>query len=73
MHAIRTLHMLAFFQPSTPSVPNGHANKDITDKHSEQLKDDVEYRREWAEKVGLGFVVPRVPQLNAESIEQHAA
>lgn len=51
----------------------GHANKDVTDKYSEQLKDDVEYRREWAEKVGVGFVVPRVPQSNVVSIEQHAA
>jgi len=51
----------------------GHASKDITDKYAEQLKDDMEYRREWAERVGLGFVVPRVPQLHVESIEQHAA
>ena len=35
----------------------GHANKDVTDKYAEQLKDDVEYRREWAEKVSLGFEV----------------
>ncbi|HJT71530.1 MAG TPA: site-specific integrase [Terriglobales bacterium] len=33
----------------------GHANKDVTDKYAEQLKDDIEYRQEWAEKVGLGF------------------
>jgi integrase len=33
----------------------GHANKDVTDKYAEQLKDDVEYRQEWANKVGLGF------------------
>jgi hypothetical protein len=51
----------------------GHASKDVTDKYAEQLKDDVEYRREWAERVGLGFVVPRVPQLSAVSLEQHAA
>jgi integrase len=51
----------------------GHASKDITDKYAEQLKEDVEYRREWAERVGLGFVVPRVPQLNVVSVEQHAA
>jgi integrase len=51
----------------------GHANKDVTDKYSEQLKEDVEYRREWAEKVGLGFVVPRVPRSNAVLVEQHAA
>jgi integrase len=51
----------------------GHASKDVTDKYAEQLKDDVEYRREWAEKVGLGFVVPRVPQSVVVSLEQHAA
>jgi len=51
----------------------GHANKDVTDKYSGQLKEDVEYRREWAEKVGLGFVVPRVPRSNAVLVEQHAA
>lgn len=51
----------------------GHANRDVTDKYSEQLKDDVEYRRKWAEKVGLGFVVPHVPQSTVVSIEQHAA
>src|SRR6266705_741689 len=27
----------------------GHANKDITDKYAEQLKEDVEYRRDWVE------------------------
>jgi hypothetical protein len=36
---------------------------DVTDKYSEQLRDDVEYRWEWAEKVGLGFVVPVCPNL----------
>jgi len=51
----------------------GHASKDITDKYAEQLKEDVEHRREWAEKVGLGFVVPHVPQFNVVSVEQHAA
>lgn len=51
----------------------GHASKDITDKYAEQLKEDVEYRREWAERVGLGFVVPRVPQLSVALVEQHAA
>ena len=54
----------------------GHASKDITDKYAEQLKEDVEYRREWAERVGLGFVVPRVPcvpQFTVVSLEQDAA
>lgn len=35
----------------------GHANRDVTDNYAEQLKDDVEYRLEWVEKVGLGFEV----------------
>jgi hypothetical protein len=34
-----------------------HANKDVTDKYAEQLQEDVGYRREWAEKVGLGFTL----------------
>ena len=42
-------------------------------KYAGQLKEDVEYRREWAERIGLGFVVPRVPQLTVVSLEQHAA
>jgi hypothetical protein len=35
----------------------GHANRDVTDKYAEQLKEDVEYRQDWAEKVGLGFTL----------------
>jgi integrase len=51
----------------------GHANRSVADKYAEQLKEDVEYRHKWAEKVRLGFVVPRVPQLNIALDEQHAA
>ena len=35
----------------------GHANKEATDKYAEQLQEDVGYRRKWAEKVGLGFIL----------------
>ena len=35
----------------------GHANKDVTDEYAEQLKQDVEYRQVWVEKVGLGFTL----------------
>jgi integrase len=35
----------------------GHANKSVTDGYS-KLSDDVEFRRECAEKVGLGFAIP---------------
>jgi integrase len=38
----------------------GHANKDVTDRYAEQLKEDVEWRKEEAEKAGLGFKLPAV-------------
>ena len=38
----------------------GHANKNVTDKYSEQLKTDVEWRKEVAEYPGLGFKPPTV-------------
>lgn len=44
----------------------GHANKSIGDKYSEQLKQDVEWRKAEAERIGLGFssaVKPLVGQL----------
>ena len=43
----------------------GHAHKDLTDQYAEQLGEDVKYRREWCEKIGLGFVLPtNVSQLS---------
>jgi Phage integrase family len=36
----------------------GHAHKDLTDQYAEQLREDVKYRREWCEKIGLGFSLP---------------
>jgi integrase len=36
----------------------GHANKDVTDKYASQLKEDVEWRKDVAEKTGLGFALP---------------
>jgi hypothetical protein len=38
----------------------GHANKDVTDRYAEQLKEDVEWRKQEAEKAGLGFTLPTV-------------
>jgi len=35
----------------------GHADKTVTDSYS-KLKDDVEFRKQVALKVGLGFEVP---------------
>jgi integrase len=36
----------------------GHANRDVTDRYAEQLKEDVEWRKEVAENAGLGFKLP---------------
>ena len=36
----------------------GHANKDVTDKYAAQLKEDVEWRKDVAEKTGLSFALP---------------
>jgi hypothetical protein len=38
----------------------GHANRDVTDRYAEQLKEDVEWRKEVAENTGLGFELPTV-------------
>lgn len=35
----------------------GHAKKTITDVYADGLKNDIQWRREWCEKVGLGFSV----------------
>jgi len=45
----------------------GHENPDMSARYGRQLVDDVKYRKEWAEKVGLGFELPRIsaPQLEA--------
>ena len=38
----------------------GHANKDVTDRYAEQLKEDVEWRKQEAERAGLGFQLPTI-------------
>jgi hypothetical protein len=42
----------------------GHAHKDLTDQYAEQLHEDVKYRREWCDKIGLGFDLPGYSQLS---------
>jgi integrase len=37
----------------------GHENSDMSARHGRQLIEDVKYRKEWAQKVGLGFDLPR--------------
>jgi integrase len=58
----------------------GHADESVTDGYS-KLREDVEYRREVADKIGLGFeispqtpdVVPNVPSLDLAVVQQNAA
>jgi integrase len=55
----------------------GHANKSVTDGYS-KLDEDVEYRKEVAEKVGLGFVIPTgkvvvVPNVRKKSVKVEVA
>ena len=38
----------------------GHANKDVTDKYAAQLKEDVQWRKDVAEKTGLGFALASI-------------
>jgi integrase len=39
----------------------GHANKSVTDKYADQLKEDVEWRKGVTEKIDLGFSLPKLP------------
>ena len=36
----------------------GHENDEMSTRYGKQLLEDVKYRKEWAEKVGLGFDLP---------------
>ncbi|HKT26349.1 MAG TPA: hypothetical protein VJR04_17195 [Terriglobales bacterium] len=38
----------------------GHENDEMSTRYGKQLLEDVEYRKEWAEKVSLGFDLPEV-------------
>jgi len=42
----------------------GHAHKDLTDQYADQLLEDVQYRRKWCDKIGLGFNLANHSQLS---------
>jgi hypothetical protein len=54
----------------------GHADESMGDLY-DKIKEDVEFRKEWAEKCGFGFelssVVPNVPKMEENSITAIAA
>jgi hypothetical protein len=54
----------------------GHAGCDMSDLY-DKIKEDVEFRRKWAERCGFGFelasVVPNVPKIAQKSRAAKAA
>jgi hypothetical protein len=41
----------------------GHENPYMSTRNGKQLVEDVKYRKQWAEKVGLGFDLPPESEL----------
>jgi hypothetical protein len=54
----------------------GHAGKDMSDLY-DKIKEDVAFRRKWAERCGFGFelpsVVPNVPKTAEKAEAEEAA
>jgi hypothetical protein len=54
----------------------GHADESMGDLY-DKIKEDVEFRKEWAEKCGFGFelpsVVPNVPKKEVKTLILKAA
>ena len=48
----------------------GHASRDISDRYAEGLSDDLRWRKEVAQKTGLGFALS-VGQLGQLSVEEN--
>jgi len=36
----------------------GHADREMSSRYGKQLIEDVPFRQQWTEKVGLGFTLP---------------
>ena len=54
------------FQKTLERYWMGHAPQEVGDFYS-KLKDDVAFRQEWAERVGLGFELVHVGPQNEAS------
>jgi hypothetical protein len=50
----------------------GHENPDMSARYGRQLLEDVKYRKEWAEKVGLGFELPQASKPDLQASEPSA-
>jgi integrase len=44
----------------------GHENADMSSRYGKQLTEDMEFRQQWAEKVGLGFDLPQASEAVSE-------
>lgn len=40
----------------------GHESGDISSRYGKQITEDVEFRQQWSEKVGLGFELPSISE-----------
>jgi hypothetical protein len=38
-----------------------HENRDMSTRYAKQLIENIGWRKEWAEKAGLGFKLPSLP------------
>ena len=44
----------------------GHENGDMSSRYGKQLTEDVEFREQWSEKVGLGFELPSLSESSVD-------
>jgi hypothetical protein len=73
----RTLHHLRRYPEGVYEYWMGHAPADLSDLY-DKVKEDVAFRREWAEKCGIGFelfplIVPNVPRKQPKPANSLAA
>lgn len=47
----------------------GHENPDMSTRYGKQVVEDIGYRKEWAEKVGLGFELPQTSKPEPQASE----
>jgi hypothetical protein len=50
----------------------GHAGENMTDMY-DRVKEDVEFRRMWAEKCGIGFELPEICLSAVPNVPKNAA
>ena len=52
----------------------GHASKSVTDDYARQLREDLPFRQEWAERAGLGYrsKLPKLGYRGLPELLQHA-